>query len=228
MVARLKKLERCFMPVQKCYLRGSEDQLTRDHVPPQSFFPPPLPTNLITLPCCEKCHKQFSLEDEAFRVWVTSANGRSPAGDWIWENRILESSFKRSSKLFKHVASQAKVLNLNLPDGSLLVPTLSIPDIRANIFLHRITKALLTHFYPGYDFENDEFYVYCAAPIPLHKNAIENLIKVCHHDSRGDGVFDFWHINVEKMGGCWIYCFYRAAWLVVIHKTVLNPKRKPH
>jgi hypothetical protein len=208
------------MPVEKCYLCGSENQLTRDHVPPQSFFPPPLPKNLITLPCCEKCHKQFSLEDEAFRIWVASANGRSPAGDWIWENRVMNSSFKRSPKLFKNVAKHAKILNLNLPGHAVPVPTLSIPDVRADIFLHRITKALLTYFYPEYDFKNDDFRTFCVAPIPKHTTSIQALIKVCRYDSRGNGVFDFWHnITVEKNAGCWIYCFYGNAWLAVIHKN---------
>lgn len=206
------------MSVEKCYLCGSEDQLTRDHIPPQSFFPPPLPKNLITLPCCEECHKPFSLEDEAFRIWVASVNGRSPSGDWIWGNRVVESSFRRSPKLFKHVASHAKILNLNLPSGPVPVTTLSIPDVRADKFLLRITKGLLTHFYPEYDFRSDEFKVFCIAPIPRHAEIVANLIKFCLHDSRGVGVFDFWHkIVVEKNGGCWIYRFYDAAWLVVIH-----------
>jgi hypothetical protein len=208
------------MPAEKCYLCGSITRLTRDHVPPKSFFPPPLPKNLITLPCCEECHKPFSLEDEVFRIWVAAANGRSQAGDWIWQNRVINSSFKRSSKLEKHVASHAKILNLNLPAGPVPVSTLSIPDNRANIFLHRITKALLTYFYSEYNFRNDEFQTYCVAPIPKHAASIQALIKVCRHDSRGDGVFDFWHsITVEKNGGCWIYRFYDAAWLVVIHKN---------
>jgi hypothetical protein len=206
------------MSVEKCYLCGSETQLTRDHVPPQSFFPPPLPKNLITLQCCEKCHKPFSLEDEAFRVWVASVNGRSSAGKWIWKNRVIGSSFKRSPKLREHVSREARILNLNLPSGPVPVPTLAIPIDRANLFLRRITKGLIAHFYPDYDFRNDEFKIFCIAPIPRHAETIKNLIRFCRYDFRGDGVFEFWHsITAERNGGCWIYRFYEAAWFVVIH-----------
>ena len=33
-----------------------------------------------------------------------------------------------------------------------------------------------------------------------------------------EGAFDFWHAIVpEKTAGCWIYRFYGAAFMVVIH-----------
>jgi hypothetical protein len=206
--------------MSKCYLCGSTENLTRDHIPPQGLFPPPLPTNLITLPCCEKCHKPFSLEDEAFRIWVASVANASDAGRWIWKNRVVESSFRRSSKLLKNVRKFAEISQLRLPDRIVPVFTLGIPQERAQTVLIRITKGLLTHFYPYYDFSNDVFKVFCPAPIPKHNVSVQALMKVCKHDSRGDGVFDFWHgITVEGIAGCWVYFFYQAACCVVVHTS---------
>ena len=205
---------------EKCFLCGSREQITDDHVPPQGFFPPPLPNNLITVPCCDPCHRNLSKDDEAFRLWVASVSGRSKAGDWIWKNKVIGSSFVRSPALEKNVAKEARILNLNHPNGPIPVPTLSIPEIRANRFLIRLTKGLLNYFYPEYDYSKEIFKVTIAAPIPKHQIALMCLAAKCKHDHRGDGVFDFWHgIVQEGHAGVWIYRFYGAAWMTVHHKT---------
>jgi hypothetical protein len=85
----------------------------------------------------------LSLEDEAFRLWVTFAKDRSSDGEWIWKNKVLESSLKRSPKLRQNVKEHFKMLNANLPGWTVPLPTFSIPPERADKFLHRITKGLL-------------------------------------------------------------------------------------
>lgn len=209
--------------MSRCYLCGSTENLTRDHIPPESFFPPPKPTNLITVPCCEKCHKPLCLQDEAFRVWVAAAADKSPAGHWIWEQGVVESSFKRSPKLFDNVRKHVQMSQFRLPDRIVEVPTITIPKERAKIVLIRITKGLLTHFYPQYNFSKDVFKVACPAPIPEHQENIHSLMRVGKHVSRGDGVFDFWHgFTVEKNGGFWVYFFYQTACCVVTHSSALK------
>ena len=51
------------------YCRSPKD-LTRDHIPPRSFFPPPRPTDLITVPCCCNCHEEFTENDEYLRNYL--------------------------------------------------------------------------------------------------------------------------------------------------------------
>src|SRR5688500_5764615 len=43
---------------------------TVDHVPPKSLFPPPRPSNLVTVPCCTSCHRSFMKDDEYFRLML--------------------------------------------------------------------------------------------------------------------------------------------------------------
>ena len=62
MAARQKR-ERCV------YCRSSEN-LTRDHIPPKSFFPPPRPSNLITVPCCRECHGEYTENDAYLRNYL--------------------------------------------------------------------------------------------------------------------------------------------------------------
>lgn len=44
-----------------------------DHVPPKGIFPEPLPSDLITVPCCSACHANTSDDDTHFRNVLLSA-----------------------------------------------------------------------------------------------------------------------------------------------------------
>jgi hypothetical protein len=205
--------------VEKCYLCGAtEKKLTGDHVPPKGFFPAPRPKNLIKVKCCDDCHKPLSLDDEAFRAWVAHVHNASPAGKTILKDKVVGSSFERSPKLRESVRehvgmSTLKTLGLQIP-----VPTISIPEERANKFLIRITKGLLAHFYRGYDYGSDQFSIKVPPPNRESLEYLRSIAKHCIRDSRGDGVFDFWRLVSPKGdGGVWIYLFYNEACFSVIH-----------
>jgi len=44
-----------------------EPATTVDHIPPESLYTPPRPSNLITVPACSKCNNGASIDDELFR-----------------------------------------------------------------------------------------------------------------------------------------------------------------
>jgi hypothetical protein len=56
----------------ECSYCGRVAELTDDHVPPRNLFPKPRPSNLITVPACRDCNKGFDLDDEYFRLAVTT------------------------------------------------------------------------------------------------------------------------------------------------------------
>ena len=60
-----------------CAYCHTENPETRDHIPPQSFFPRPKPSNLITVPCCEGCRVEQSQDDEYFRLAIVSSSNVS-------------------------------------------------------------------------------------------------------------------------------------------------------
>lgn len=53
--------------IKFCIYCGTKNPETKDHVPPKGIFAPPRPNDLITVPCCKKCHKGTSIDDEYFR-----------------------------------------------------------------------------------------------------------------------------------------------------------------
>jgi hypothetical protein len=55
-----------------CIYCGTVGALTDDHVPPKNLFPKPR-LGLITVPSCERCNGGFKLDDEYFRLVITTS-----------------------------------------------------------------------------------------------------------------------------------------------------------
>lgn len=86
-----------------CSICGNGDELTREHIPPKGIFIPPRPTNTITVFSCKKCNHSTKLDDEYFRFWVAAgAYPLSKSGE-LWKDKVVGSSFKRSSALLKMI-----------------------------------------------------------------------------------------------------------------------------
>jgi hypothetical protein len=56
---------------EACIYCGAVGPVTRDHVPPRSFFPDPPPPDLITVPSCRKCNVSFGPIDDYVRLALT-------------------------------------------------------------------------------------------------------------------------------------------------------------
>jgi hypothetical protein len=58
-----------------CAYCGAGAPNTNDHIPPKNLFSKPLPEDLLTVPCCERCRRGWSKDDEYFRIaLLTSSN----------------------------------------------------------------------------------------------------------------------------------------------------------
>jgi hypothetical protein len=54
-----------------CIYCGKSNKMTVDHIPPKGIFSSPRPSNLITVPCCDKCNLSYSKDDEYLRINLT-------------------------------------------------------------------------------------------------------------------------------------------------------------
>lgn len=200
---------------RSCYLCGATEQLTRDHIPPRNLFPPPRPTNLITVDCCEACNNGMNLSDERMRVFLAAPAGRSLAGDQVWREDVVQRSFERSDSLRRRFAlSMTEVLALR--DG-VISPhqAITIPQEEAKAYIVRITKGLLRHFYPELDYRTHSFSVDYLEP---SADNVGMLIARFTHDSRGDGVFRFFRgVISEPWMGIWVYFFYERVCFMAAH-----------
>ncbi|HPU56788.1 MAG TPA: hypothetical protein PLH97_11005 [Verrucomicrobiota bacterium] len=113
----------------------------------------------------------------------------------------------------------AQVQNLTSMGQIIPVQTLGIPTARAEAFLTRMAKGMLTHFYPEYDYSENIFEVSVPAPIGEHRDVVRELSTIGIRDERWTGVLDFHHgISVKERLGFWIFVFYSEACCVVTHR----------
>jgi hypothetical protein len=187
--------------------------MTRDHIPPIGFFPPPAPTDLIVLPCCKRCNKSYDLDDEAVRLWVTSSVFTSTQGEWIFQNKVLGSTLQRSPKLRENLKRFMGTKVLKTSQGDIDVPTIGIPVARLERFVKRVCKGLLYHLYPRYSYTDADYLVMNMLPTAANNEMLLELTKDLVCDSRGGTVFRFWHgfANDNPDKGLFVLMFYDGA-----------------
>lgn len=203
---------------RSCYHCGRTDSLTADHVPPKGFFPNPKPSNLITVRCCQTCNAAFSKDDEEMRAYLCSFIGASESASWILQNKVIPRLRKNPKFREPFLNSMQEGKLLTVEDGVINVFRYEIDAEQAAGFIIRITKGLLSHFYPGYDFSTDIFRVCHIEPTIEALSKMEKIRDLLKYDWRGNNVFQFRHgITDTKRGGLWLLVFYGAPMFFVGH-----------
>lgn len=201
---------------------------TRDHVPPKGLFLDPKPDNLICVSCCNACNGEQSGFDERFRILVASEINANAAGRKIMAEKVLGSTMAkgRQPKFVAAMATTMRDTTLKTPFGEKEISTFSTRSDEIFPGVIRITKGLLAHFHPGYDYRKDEFFVLDIHSGTLAKGdalrqiaVVKALVNQTQPDQRGSAAeFRFWR-QVEKTKGMWLLVFYEAMHFVVSHHT---------
>lgn len=200
--------------MKSCYICGSTKDLTKDHIPPKNLFPFPKPTNLATALCCKRCNEEYALIDESFRVFVSSTLNRSKAGQWIWDNKVMGSSFRRSPKL-KTATRNSLVSIKALINGQIMPATgMTYPIKKAKKYLVRLTKGFTRYFNPEIDYSKAKFKV---ANIIPNQQIVNMLYQKFFYVERGEGVFRMWRMFAkgQETMSVWVFVFYDDLMFVV-------------
>jgi len=199
-----------------CYICGSPDNLTEDHIPPEGFFPPGERKELLTAPLCLTCHSPLSKLDERMRVWLAAAGGGSDAGKWIWKNKVVNSTFKRSPKLADYIR-QKHFQPIVDTGGVLRGGRFTIPQGCPIPFIRRLTKGILYLFHPEYDYFSDSFFVDHAERTPDSIATVGELVSKMPQIEKGNGVFRVCHgISDTGDAGACVHLFYDATCFVCL------------
>jgi hypothetical protein len=95
----------------------------------------------------------------------------------------------------------------------------TIPIERANRYLVRIAKGLLTHFYPELDYSAHVFKVDHLMP---RADDIGMLFERFAYDERGEGMFRFFRgVVSDPPMGMWVFVFYDSACFLVLERMCL-------
>jgi hypothetical protein len=158
--------------------------------------------------------------DEGIRVWVSATRDASPAGKWIWNNKVVGSTFQRSPKLKAYIAKKhLKLVRLKTPEGEITAPEISIPQSYVIPFIRRLTKGFLYTFEPEYDYASDFFSATYVPPTPEGLKGATALVSLLPQVAIGNGVFRLWHgitTDTRDAGVC-VYLFYEGVLFICFH-----------
>lgn len=76
-----------------------------EHVPPKGLFPEPRPSDLITVPSCEKHNKTYSKDDEYFIWLITTASPYSSDAIRVIHEKVIK-AFKRRPAYHRRIMSE--------------------------------------------------------------------------------------------------------------------------
>lgn len=137
-----------------CIYCGICENMTDDHIPPKALFPEPRPSNMLTVPCCKKCNKSFSKDDEYFRTTLVSqASVWSDPNVQVVNEKLLRSmSRPEAAAMARAIRKSLHVVDVTSHGGIYLgrSPAMMVNADRINRVTDRIARGLfyITHDYP--------------------------------------------------------------------------------
>jgi hypothetical protein len=129
-----------------CYLCGKTETelgagLTRDHVIADSFFPQPKPKNLLTLPCCVSCQKEYGKDEEYVRNSLTAISDLSANNDALFAWKKTHRGLQRRSALYADFKNH--MFPLKVQSATLL--GLKFSQSRTEKVVRKIARGLHYH-----------------------------------------------------------------------------------
>ncbi len=137
-------MKRCKSDI--CVICGKRPMTGRDHLPPQSIFPKPRPSDLITVPACDNCNNKRSGLDEEFKVAIGIQAGFGEDGERLFLSQTTK-TILHNRRLREELAKDMKVVELKTPAG-LFVGTAQAVKLKSksyNTIINRIIRGL--HWY---------------------------------------------------------------------------------
>jgi hypothetical protein len=127
------------------YCGATDVKLTKDHVPPESWFIDPKPINMLTVRACEACNSTFGRDDDEFRAYLGAMVGTgSPAARKFHQTKVLP-GFQKNQRLLREFRS-AKRLWLRTSPGASTFAQMSVMRLDAE-FYHRVGRRLVRGLY---------------------------------------------------------------------------------
>ncbi len=175
----------------------------RDHVPPKALFSPPRPSNLVTVRCCDTCHRDLSSGDEALRSfaalsWGTTASAkglktlsdRAHSRDPWWFAELKECA-RKSSPIPNPHNDKEELREIQLSGGIATA-------IHGTLI--RTVRGLLFDHDPGFDTRAIKFEPFQSKPVNLDQFAevAQGLGPLRFRKVFGEGAFGaIWDFAVE-------------------------------
>lgn len=210
----------CGIQIREYHLRPGEapppDGKTKDHVPPKALFQPPLPTNLVTVPCCFRCNNKHSGFDERLRILASLPFDRSETGQSVLEKRVLGGTLAKGRQM-QFVEKLAASMQPVPGHSDLTLVRADAKEFEEGII--RITKGLLFALHPDFDYRESDFKAIDIQPRASNEQLrLMASLKGAAFFERGFHTFQSWRIIDQATGsGVWMVILYQCFGFFVFH-----------
>ena len=168
---------------------------TADHVPPEGLFNPPLPSDLIKVPCCRKCNGGHSSFDEQLRILASLPFDRNTAGQSVLDERVLGRTLAKGRQMM-FVGQLAASMRPVPGNPELVQVRVEAKEFKEGII--RITKGLLWFLHPKLDYRDSQFEVLHIQPQPSEAQFRQMaMLKRADYLERGNRTFECWRCIEE-------------------------------
>jgi hypothetical protein len=189
---------------------------TRDHVPPQGLFTPPLPDNLITVPACGDCNHGASGDDLVFRnelsIMAGSFGESSKAAERL--PRSLR-RIRRNKAILTRMVSSAKLVERYSTGGIYLGYGYAVPvspGVQERV-IRRIVRGLHWH-HSGNSLGDDDINLVFIDKRKTHwEYALAPVTTKLNHALIGDGdTFQYLYGQAtdDPSFSVWLLIFYKG------------------
>ncbi len=207
-------------PDRRCYLCGTTENLTREHIPPKCLFPKPVPTNLRlhTVPCCYPCNNSASQDDEYLRLATSLYFNGNEKAKKAWA-RVVESTLPkgRIRDRVSAIRESMKPTVVETPLGEIDASQVHIDAEQINRCLVRITKGIICTSHPEVNLRSLDFEIQPIDQFNLDSLVQSGVADAFSHWAVGDGVYHNWRAvdRDNPARGMMVHLFYEAAgWTV--------------
>ncbi|TGK83283.1 hypothetical protein EHQ24_06680 [Leptospira noumeaensis] len=165
----------------KCYYCGKE-ATSREHIPPQSFFPSNQKLDLVTIPSCEEHNSKKSNKDEYVRNYITIHRSVKKSGYEKFEEKSRK-AFKRNKSLALSVENAEKATLDGEETGIFLVKKANFDEffdhLASGIFYFLTNKIFNGKWiiHPISFYEDRELYEKNVPNVEKIINSYKNIIK---------------------------------------------------
>ena len=202
--------------VEKCYC-CNENAVSREHIPPRCIFPNPKPSNMITVPSCDKHNLEKSKDDEYFRWFiVTTCAEKSPIAYKLLKEKVIRGLRRKPKLLNKIMSNSIKNIDIYSKGGIWLERR---PGFKYNKNrISRIIKLLCKGLY-YYHFHKQIINIHKFAlefNPDLEKNAIDEITNLKFYNIGKGDVFSYryYRKNIYGKDACLWFLFFYDSFLV--------------
>lgn len=184
---------------------------TQDHVPPKLLFPKPRPGNLATVPCCNICNGRFEMDDEYFRLTLTSRLEVSSNREAVSANTTAIRGLDRAESEGFRFAFMSSIVAIS-PAGD---PVREQDNSRVQATVTRIIKGLFYHQtgrplpreYEANAFEVED----TPEMMPPQLYEVWETLKTCpQQDIRNMFSYRFYVMSANPNCSWWLMQFYES------------------